>query len=61
MTRHVIAFDQRADVLDYIRPLFEQGVLKPVVSAALSLAEANEAHRALDAGHARGKTVLKIR
>ena len=61
VTRNVIAFDQRADVLDYIRPLFEQGGLKPVVSAVLSLAEAGEAHRALDAGHARGKTVLKIR
>jgi NADPH:quinone reductase-like Zn-dependent oxidoreductase len=57
----VVAFEQRADVLDYVRPLFESGALKPVVTRTLPLQAANEAHRASDAGHARGKTVLTVR
>jgi len=61
VTRLEVAFEQRADVLDYIRPLFEQGLLKPVVTKVLPLAEAAAAHRASDAGHARGKVVLKVR
>lgn len=61
VTRLVVAFEQRADVLDYIRPLFEQGKLKPVVRKVLPLDEVREAHRASDAGGARGKVVLKVR
>ncbi len=61
VTRHVVAFEQRADVLDYIRPMFEQGTMKPVVRRVLPLAEAAEAHRASDAGGARGRTVLQVR
>lgn len=61
ITRLVVAFEQRGDVLDYIRPLFEQGKLKPVVRKVLPLAEVREAHRASDAGSARGKVVLKVR
>lgn len=57
----VVAFEQRADVLDYVRPMFERGELKPVVTRVLPLEAASEAHRASDAGHARGKTVLKVR
>jgi NADPH:quinone reductase-like Zn-dependent oxidoreductase len=61
VTRHVVAFEQRADVLDYIRPLFESGQLKPVVTKVLPLANAADAHRGSDAGSARGKVVLKVR
>lgn len=61
VTRHVVAFEQRADVLDYIRPLFEQGRLQPVVRTVLPLSEAREAHRAAEAGGARGKLVFKVR
>ena len=61
VTRHVIAFEQRADVLDYIRPYFEQGVLKPVVKQVLPLADVPKAHQRSDAGSARGKTVFQIR
>ena len=61
VVRHEVAFDQRGDVLDYIRPLFEQQRLKPVVTNILPLADAREAHRASDAGGARGKVVLKVR
>lgn len=60
VTRHEVVFDQRADVLDYIRPLFENGQLRPVVNKVLPLADAREAHRASDAGSARGKVVLKV-
>lgn len=61
VARHVVAFEQRADVLDYIRPMFEDGRLKPVVRTVLPLADVREAHRASDAGGARGKVVLKVR
>lgn len=61
VVRHVVAFEQRADVLDCIRPMFEQGTLRPVVRRVLPLEAAGEAHRASDAGGARGKVVLKVR
>lgn len=61
VVRHVVAFEQRADVLDYIRPMFEAGLLKPVVTKVLPLAQASDAHRSSDAGGARGKVVLKVR
>ncbi|HVN45560.1 MAG TPA: NADP-dependent oxidoreductase [Steroidobacteraceae bacterium] len=57
----VIAFENLPEVLDFLRPLFENGTLKPVVSRVLPLAQAMEAHRLSDAGHARGKTVLRVR
>jgi NADPH:quinone reductase-like Zn-dependent oxidoreductase len=59
--RHEVIFDQRGDVLDYIRPLFEQKRLKPVVNKIIPLEEAREAHRTSDAGGARGKVVLQVR
>ncbi len=61
VTRHEVAFDQRGDVLDHIRPMFEQNRLRPVVTKVLALKDAREAHRASDAGGARGKIVLKVR
>ncbi len=61
VTRHELAFDQRGDVLDYIRPLFEQNRLRPVVTNILPLEDAREAHRASDLGGARGKVVFKVR
>ena len=61
VTRHVVAFEQRADVLDYIRPMFEDGSLQPTVKQVLPLADAPEAHRRSDGGGARGRTVLQVR
>jgi NADPH:quinone reductase-like Zn-dependent oxidoreductase len=61
VTRHEVVFEQRGDVLDHIRPMFESGRLKPVVTRTLPLEEAREAHRASDEGGARGKVVLKVR
>lgn len=61
VTTRVIAFENLPDVLDFLRPLFENGTLKPTVTRVLPLAQAAEAHRQSDAGHARGKTVLVVR
>jgi NADPH:quinone reductase-like Zn-dependent oxidoreductase len=61
VSTRVIAFENLPDVLDFLRPLFENGALKPTVSRVLPLSEAAEAHRLADAGHARGKTVLRVR
>ncbi|HRX89749.1 MAG TPA: zinc-binding dehydrogenase, partial [Steroidobacteraceae bacterium] len=61
VTRHVVAFEQRGDVLEYVRPMFEQGRLKPVVKNVLPLADVASAHRKSDSGSARGKTVLLVR
>jgi NADPH:quinone reductase-like Zn-dependent oxidoreductase len=43
-----------------ITALIDAGVVKPVVSKVLPLAEAAAAHALLDAGHIRGKIVLRV-
>lgn len=58
---HVIAFENLPDVLDFVRPLFDSGVLRPTVGRVMPLLDVREAHRMSDAGHARGKTVLCVR
>ena len=61
VSTNVIAFENLPDVLDFLRPLFESGALKPVVTRVLPLKDAAEAHRSSDSGHARGKTALRVR
>jgi NADPH:quinone reductase-like Zn-dependent oxidoreductase len=46
--------------LSEIAGLIDAGKVKPVVSTVLPLAEARQAHEVLDAGHARGKIVLRV-
>ena len=46
--------------LAYLGRLADEGKLKPTVSLIFPLDRASEAHRASQAGHARGKIVLKI-
>lgn len=41
-------------------PLFESGAIAPVIHAVLPLAEAEEAHRIMQAGENRGKIVLEV-
>lgn len=43
-----------------MRPLFERGLVHPVIDAVLPLEEVGKAHERLDTGHGRGKIVLKV-
>ncbi len=58
VTTREVAFSARPDILDLLRPLFEDGRLTTRVEATLPLERAAEAHAMLDAGHRRGKLVL---
>jgi len=46
--------------LGQIAQLIDEGVVKPVVSEVLPLAEARRAHELSQTGHARGKIVLRV-
>ena len=46
--------------LTEIASLIDAGTVKPVVSSVLPLAEAHQAHKLLEAGHTRGKIVLRV-
>jgi NADPH2:quinone reductase len=46
--------------LEALARLAERGQLRPLVEEVLPLAEVVKAHRRLDSGHGRGKTVLRI-
>ena len=45
--------------LEQVGALAAEGVLRPVVSRVLDLADATEAHRAIESGHTQGKIVLR--
>lgn len=49
------------DWLDSVVDLAARGVITPTVSEVFDLADAAGAHRALEAGHSTGKTVLRTR
>ncbi|MDP2480547.1 MAG: NAD(P)H-quinone oxidoreductase [Candidatus Palauibacterales bacterium] len=49
-----------AEVRDRLLPLFEQGRLRPVVDRTYPLAEAELAHRSMDANQNLGKIVLEV-
>jgi NADPH:quinone reductase-like Zn-dependent oxidoreductase len=44
-----------------IAQLIDAGKVKPVISTVLPLAEARKAHALLEAGHTRGKIVLRVK
>ncbi|WP_376706503.1 zinc-binding dehydrogenase [Actinophytocola algeriensis] len=46
--------------LDEMRPVFERGQVRPVISEVLPLEEVRRAHERLDSGHGTGKTVLDL-
>jgi NADPH:quinone reductase-like Zn-dependent oxidoreductase len=46
--------------VDLLRDLLQDGKLKPVIDREYSLSQAPEAIRYLEAGHARGKVVIRI-
>jgi NADPH:quinone reductase-like Zn-dependent oxidoreductase len=44
-----------------LRPLYEDGALRPVVTEVMPLEEAARAHEMIETGRTRGKIVLKVR
>jgi NADPH:quinone reductase-like Zn-dependent oxidoreductase len=44
-----------------IAGLIDAGTIRPIVAQVFPLAEAAQAHMALDAGNTRGKLVLRVR
>ena len=60
VTTKIVAFSAQPEILDAMRPLFESGALKVPLEHVYPLDEIAAAHAALDAGHARGKTALRI-
>ena len=48
------------DDLDYLRSLLQDGKIKPVIDRRYKLAEAAEAIKYLEGGHARGKVVINL-
>lgn len=55
-----VAYDLRPDLLDRVAELADSGVLRANVHTVLPLAQAADAQRISEAGHARGKIVLTI-
>lgn len=61
VTCRVVAFEDHAAALDGAAPLLNSGAIVPPVSRTLPLAQTADAHRSQDQGHARGKTVIKVK
>lgn len=60
VTVKIVAFSAQPEILDAMRPLFDSGALKVPLEQVFPLDRVAEAHARLDAGHARGKTVLSL-
>jgi NADPH:quinone reductase-like Zn-dependent oxidoreductase len=59
--REAFVFMQpRVEQLDQLTQLVESGKLNPAVETVLPLAEARQAHEMSEAGHVRGKIVLRV-
>lgn len=61
VTCKVVAFEDHAAALEGAHGFLSNGAIVPPVARALPLAQAAEAHRAQDQGHARGKTAIKVK
>ncbi len=61
VTRKIVAFSAQPQILDMLRPLFEDGTLRPPQIETLPLDRAAEAHARVDAGGLTGKLVLTVR
>lgn len=61
VTRRIVAFSAQPQILDALRPLFEDGTIKPPAIREMPFTEAANAHADLDSGHTRGKVVLTVR
>ncbi len=60
VTVKIVAFSAQPEILDALRPLFESGALKVPLERTFAFDDVVAAHEALDAGHARGKSVLTL-
>jgi NADPH:quinone reductase-like Zn-dependent oxidoreductase len=58
---HVVAFSAAPQILDLMKPLFENGTLRVPLETVLPLERAAEAHRMMESGRTKGKVVLKVR
>jgi NADPH:quinone reductase-like Zn-dependent oxidoreductase len=56
----IVAVKPRGGELEQISKLIEAGKLRPVIEKVFPLEEIGEAHRLSEAGHVRGKLVVKI-
>ncbi len=61
VTTHIVAFSAQPEILDLLRPLIEDGTIEVPLGSVVPLEDVGAAHAAIDAGHARGKTVLRVR
>ncbi|WSY17647.1 zinc-binding dehydrogenase (plasmid) [Embleya sp. NBC_00896] len=52
---------ERADDLEFLRQVVEEGKVVPVIDRTFSLDEVPEAIRYVHEGHARGKVVITLR
>lgn len=59
-THHYVFVEPNVLELDHIRNLVEAGKLRAHLSVVHPLAQAAKAHEAMEAGHTRGKIVLKM-
>jgi len=61
VTTKIVAFSAQPHILDQLRPHIESGAIKVPLENVMPFADVAAAHARLDAGHARGKAVLKVR
>lgn len=61
VTAKIVAFSAQPQALDELARLIDSGQIRVPLDRTWDLAEAAAAHVALDAGHARGKSVLRVR
>jgi NADPH2:quinone reductase len=60
ITLHGVFLTRERARLDEMRPLFERGVVKPILDQVLPLEKVVDAHRRLETEHGRGKIVLTV-
>ena len=53
-------FKPNALILDKVKPIIEEGKIKPVIDKVFSIDEIIDAYRHVEHGHARGKTVVDM-
>jgi NADPH2:quinone reductase len=60
ITLHGIFLTRERKRLEEMRPLFERGLVRPLIDVILPLEEVRKAHERLDSHHGRGKIVLQV-